>query len=110
MVLRIPALRSTIYLHDEGSSITEEGYWDSQDQLWRKRNSDDPLVSSQRCQASNFGETLLTRTASEGVDQSEVSTSLTSQWGETTLTKAPGEGSDLSEVPDLPAIASNRIE
>jgi hypothetical protein len=101
MAISIPVLQSTIRINEELSSPLDYAYWDPQDQLWRLRSSGVPVVScGAPCRASNFGETLITKTASEGVDQSEVSELLSSKWGETTITRSPGEGADQSVIED----------
>ena len=95
MELCVPVLRRTVRIDEELASPIDHAYWDSWDQLWRLRNSGVPVVSCDNsCQASNFGETLVTKTSGEGVDQSEVSERLASKWGETTITRSPGEGAD----------------
>lgn len=98
MALRIPVLQDTIPIEDRSSSLLSEGYWDPVDQLWRQKESRRPLVVADTCGQSPFGETTVSRTASEGVDQSEVSDALPSTWGETTITRTPGEGSDQSQI------------
>jgi hypothetical protein len=66
-------------------------------QIWVNTKSGLPVVVEMQQRASEFGETLITATA-EGVDQSEGTNLDASQFGETTMTKAPGEGPDYSHV------------
>lgn len=86
--------------------------YDPKRQLWIERESGRPLVSQRRdrpaatFQASEFGETLLTKT-SEGVDQTESRPAIhlddrqtelsASEFGETVLTRTH-EGVDQSET------------
>jgi hypothetical protein len=62
-------------------------------QVWVNRKSGLPVVVEMQTKQSQFGETILTKTT-EGVDQSEISGLEASQFGETRVTRSEAEGAD----------------
>jgi len=72
--------------------------YDTRDQLWRWRDSGNPIVLEERVRldASTYGETEKTATK-EGTDQPECSPSFASTYGETAITETR-EGIDQSEL------------
>lgn len=70
--------------------------FDTLRQIWIDTTTDEPLVSSLRATATQFGETTITETR-EGTDQPDAAHLLGSPFGETTLTKT-SEGSDQPEL------------
>lgn len=67
--------------------------YDRQLQVWVNQRSGLPIVVEMQTKPSQFGETVLTATV-EGVDQSEVSGLQASQFGETRVTRSEAEGAD----------------
>ena len=82
--------------------------FDKRLQLWINTKSSLPVVLEMQHRESEFGETLITATA-EGVDQSERANLDASQFGETTVTKAPGEGVDYSDFGTLSSSAFGEL-
>lgn len=89
-------LKSRTLLRD-GLLPSPEQVYDIRLQLWVNRTTGVAVVnylSNDLC-ASQFGETSLTKTSGEGVDQSGGVLHL-SQFGETTITRTSGEAADHS--------------
>lgn len=101
--MRIFILETRKKLPPEPAASSEEKY-DRQRQIWIDRKSQEPLVCRihSGIKASNYGETLLTKTL-EGADTTETSAWDVSSYAETIKT-ATREGADQ---PDRAIIASS---
>ena len=81
---------------------SDEQIYDQRLQVWINRSSGVPVVTEMQkhIQHSQFGETPITETR-EGADQPDISDLEASQFGETTITRADGEGADQPMLTDV---------